>query len=152
MRTGSWMAIFLLGLCPGYAASDLGGIWTLNRAKSDFGKAPAPAQMVIRIEQTGSRLAVCRITTDLAGRHMVYREYTLEGKRGPLINVADWRPVTIVLPMESTGGTRVTERWQVSRAGRLTIYRSIAGGPRTVHQRLALEPATGVQGTNPPTL
>jgi hypothetical protein len=148
MRIASLVTIFLLGLSPGYAAADLNGVWTLNRAKSDFGKVIAPAQVVVRMEQTGRRLATWRVTSDLHGQHLVYREYTLAAKRRSLAVVANWKPVTIVLPMESTGVVRTFERWQVSKAGRLIIRRSIATGPRIVHQRLVLEPSTDVQATN----
>lgn len=143
-----FFVVFLLSLCPGYAASGLSGVWSLNRAKSDFGQANAPTQVVVRMEQTGSHLATWQVTSDLHGQHLVYREYTLEGKRRPVTTVANSKPVTIVLPMESTGAARVTERWQLSRAGTLIIRRSITGGPGTVHQRLVLEPSTGVHGTN----
>jgi hypothetical protein len=146
MRIISLKAIILLGLCPAYSASGLTGVWTLNRSKSKFGRVTAPEQVVVRMERDGSRLATWRITSDPDGQHLVYREYELEGKRRAL--VTDSKPVSIVLPMESTGGKRINERWRVSK-GRLIIHRSIAMGRQTIHQRLLLEPSTGVQGTNP---
>lgn len=145
------MAFFLVGLRAACAGSGLSGIWALNRAKSNFGKVMASAQLVVRIERTGSRVATWRITTDSDGQHVSYRDYAPPGKQRSRIAAADSKPVTIALPAESTGATKITERWQVSEAGRLIIYGSIAGGPRTVDQLLVLEPSTGVQETNPTT-
>jgi hypothetical protein len=140
MRVVSLVAIFLLAPSPGYPASNLSGIWTLNHTKSNFGKVIAPEQFVVRMERTDGRLATWRITTDPDGQHLVYRVYALEGKQRSTY-------ASIVFPTESTGGTRTSERWQVSK-GRLIVRRSIITGARTVHQRLVLDPSTGVQGTN----
>jgi hypothetical protein len=148
MRIVSLVTILILGLCPAYAASSLNGAWTLNHGKSKFGPVIAPEQFVVRLERDGSRLATWRITTDPDGQHLVYREYTLEGKTRSPVELARSTPVSIVFPKELTGRTKIEERWQVSRAGKLIIHRSITAGPRTVHQRLVLEPSTQVQGTN----
>jgi len=147
MRIASLVAILLVGLSPAYPASNLSGIWTLNTAKSNFGTMIPPEQLVVRLERTGSRLATWRFTTDPGGQHLAYREYTLEGKRRPSLVLARLTPVSIVFPKESAGATSVGEKWRVSKK-RLVIQRSITAGPRTVRQRLVLEPSTSVQGTN----
>lgn len=138
MRTVSSVVIFLLNLCPGYPASTLSGIWILNRAKSSFGMN-APEQVVVRMERTGSRLTAFRITTDLDGQHLDYREYRLDGKQQSSMDAARSTLAGFVFPIETAGGTRIDERWQISRAGRLIIHRSITDGARTVHQRLVFD-------------
>jgi hypothetical protein len=147
MRIVFLVAILLLSSGPGYPASDLSGIWTLNRTKSNSGKVITPEQFVVRMERSGSSLATWRITTDPDGQHLVYREYTLEGKQQSSVDVTRSTHASVVFPTELTRGTRTRERWQISR-GRLIIHRSIITGPRTVHQRLVLDPSTQVQGTN----
>jgi hypothetical protein len=141
-------AIFLQAQCPGYAAPELSGVWTLNRAKSDFGTVIAPEQFVVRMERTGNRLAAWRITIDPEGKkHLAYREYTIEGKGRSSVDLVRSTRVSIEFPREATRGTKTDERWQVSKR-RLIIHRSITAGPRKIHQRLVLDPATRVQGTN----
>jgi hypothetical protein len=144
MRIVSLVAVCFLALCSGCPTSSLSGVWTLNQAKSDFGMVIAPEQLVVRLERTGGRLAMWRITTDLEGQHFVYREYSLDGNQQPLVDVARSTSSGIVFPIESNTGTRIDERWQVSKVGRLIIHRSIPDGPRTVHQRLVLDPSTRV--------
>jgi len=145
---GILAAIFLQSQCPGYAAPELSGVWTLNRAKSDFGTVIAPEQFVVRMERTGNRLAAWRIIIDPEGKRLAYREYTIEGKgRSWLDLVRSTRGVSVEFPREATRGTKTDERWQVSKR-RLIIHRSITAGPRKIHQRLVLDPATQVQGTN----
>jgi hypothetical protein len=45
IRIVSLAAILLPAASPGYPASDLSGIWTLNRTKSNFGKVIPPEQL-----------------------------------------------------------------------------------------------------------
>jgi hypothetical protein len=140
-------AIILSAFRPGYGASDLAGVWTLNRAESKFGTAVAPEQVVVRMERTGSRLVTCKITTDSEGKHLVYREYTIEGKGRSSVDLVRSKTVSIEFPRESIRGTKISERWQVSKR-RLIIRRSITAGPRKIHLRLVLDPATQVHGTH----
>ena len=140
MRVTSFATLFLLALCPGHAEPTVSGVWTLNPAKSRFGPTIAPQQFVLRLERTGSHLATWRVTTSRDGKHLVYREYTLQGERRSLTTLTRSRTFSILFPAESTGDARSRELWQVS-AKRLVIRRSVNDGQRTVRQRLVLEPS-----------
>jgi len=140
MQIDSLSTLFLLALCPGHAESTLRGVWTLNAAKSSFGPTVAPEQFVLRLEGVGSRLATWRITSGLDGKHLVYREYTLEGEHRSLTTLTRSRTVSILFPVGSTGEAQAKEFWRVSPK-RLVIRRSVNDGPRTFHQKLVFEPS-----------
>jgi hypothetical protein len=136
MFIASLVAISFLTLWPG--VSGLTGTWALNLEKSEFGLA-TPKQVVVHLSQTGSHLAICRVTTDSQGKHVSFWEYNLT--RDEVVR-AMREPV--VLRMVSIPGTPTDEEWRLISSGELIITRSVLDGSRTVDQRLVLKPSTGL--------
>ena len=118
--------LWLLTLLPGQAS--LTGTWALERVKSDFGKADAPSQFVVQVEQTGSHLAATIFTADADGQQVSYRECRIEPQ--------PTGAVTCLLP------DGVDETWQVTAKDELTITRVITKKSQSVRQRLVLARAT----------
>jgi hypothetical protein len=150
MGTTSLLAVCFLTLWPTHTASSLRGVWALNIATSDFGRSNAPEQLVTRIEQGGSHLAIWTITIDTEGRHLAHREYDLNRKAGALNEVVSAAPRRIVFRINSVDGSRIDEEWQIAKSGELIINRVVTASIQVVRQRLVMEPTTAMaeRGSN----
>ncbi|HLK49638.1 MAG TPA: hypothetical protein VKT49_15955 [Bryobacteraceae bacterium] len=110
------------------ANASLTGTWAMDRIRSDFGKADAPRQFVLRIEQTGNHLAATVFSADAGGRRVSFRECRMEPQPSGAL--------ACLLP---DGGD---EQWQLTAANELTITRVITASLHPTRQRLVLERST----------
>jgi hypothetical protein len=131
MQIGILIVISILTLMPGHAT--LSGTWALDRVRSDFGAADAPKQFVVRVEQTGSDLAVTLFTVDFNRKRLRYLECRAA-------NQPDG-----VLSCVTPDGVTADEKWQVTGIDQLTITRVIAARSQTTRQRLVLARSSALE-------
>ena len=74
------VAAFLLSGAPVRAAEpNLSGEWTLNLAKSDYGKFPTPSSVTRKIDHTGSKLVFTTTQKGAQGEVTSKLAYTTDG-------------------------------------------------------------------------
>lgn len=130
-----WMVISLVTITRGPIAPDPSGTWVLNQAKSDFGTASVPRQLVVRIEETGNLVSIMTLTVDTGGARVSFREYVLAGKPPQHPNLL--QPINAD-PLRS-------EEWQVTPQGELVIRRVLTTKARMIPQRLVFERSARVE-------
>lgn len=144
------LAMALWGGAPARAATDFSGEWTLNVARSDFGRANPPRAMVMKVRQNDAQLAVestlsdargdstSRYTLDLTGKET---ENVMRGNR--VVSQSAWRgPSLYVKARTAVQGVEVktVDQWQMEDGGRLlTIYRTATTPNGEIEQRFVYE-------------
>jgi hypothetical protein len=144
IRTPFFIIAFVLAQCPGYGVSRFNGIWVLNAEKSDLGGSSALGRLIVRAEETGGRLTICRISSDSGGQHITRREYNLDPAAALSNGVVVSTPVRLVLRIDSPAGMRIDEEWHVTPDGKLIIVRVVTESSGAVRQRLVLDPGVPV--------
>ena len=71
---------FLLGVQGQAAARNLSGVWKLNGAKSDYGKFPAPLNVIRKIMHNDPKLVLSTTQTGPQGDVTSDLTYTTDGK------------------------------------------------------------------------
>jgi hypothetical protein len=109
------------------AKPNLSGEWVLNEAKSDFGRLPAPAKFVRKIEHNDPDLKMVTTQSGRRGEVTTELKYTTDGKectnviRGAEVKgTAKWEGDTLVInsKRELQGATiAFQERWTMSADG-----------------------------------
>jgi hypothetical protein len=139
MLAFSLLAIMLSIPAPTRHPARLAGIWVSNPAKSDWGGAPLPRQLVLEVEQSERHLAILEITTAFPNRRISYRQVTLAG--AGCAGDQDIRIVPGASCYTSANNAAAEERWEISTVGELIITRQESLGPKMVQQRIVLEPS-----------
>ena len=144
MRNAALIAVFALAPLQGYSAPSLAGIRVLNVEKSDFGLSNPLKRLVVRVEQTDTRVNIWQLTSDSQGLHVTKRAYDLASRSDPLNDIARSANGDLVLRMRSAPGMRTGERRHRLQTGNLIITRVISAVSGRERQRLVLEPTASV--------
>lgn len=123
------IVLLLLTLLP--AQISLTGTWTMDRVKSDFGRADAPKAFVLHIEQTDNHLSATVFSADDNEERVSYRECRLEAQPD--------NALSCLMP------DGVVETWQLVAADELKITRVVAYKSHPTRQRLVLARSTRLE-------
>lgn len=130
MQIAAVFVFALLTLLPGRAS--LTGTWSLDRTKSDFGKADTPRIFVVQLEQMGDRLDAAILSADVDGERVSYRECRVQTQlNGTLACISD--------------GVKADETWQITALNELSITRIITKRSQAIRQRLVLARSTRLE-------
>jgi hypothetical protein len=90
-------------------ASELSGLWVADLTRSDFGVAPRPDQVVLRIFQRGYHLEVTEVSHGPRGTTLVHFEYTSGGSGAA--TAATSPGVRVKTNLSRAGANLVLTRW-----------------------------------------
>jgi hypothetical protein len=144
------LAIGLFCGVPAWAVTDFSGEWTLNVARSDFGRANPPRALLMKVRQSEGQLAVestltdargdstSRYTLDLTGKET---ENVMRGNR--VVSLSSWRGPSLQVKARTAlqgAEVRTVDQWQMEDGGRvLTIYRTATTPNGEIEQRFVYE-------------
>lgn len=139
-----------LGLVQAQAKSDFSGTWKANAAKSDFGPAPPPDSLVMKVALEDPSLKVNIAQTGGSGDMTYDMVYTTDGKEcvnhpggNELKSTLKWEGDDLVADTKgSWDGNDFTskERWTLSDGGKtMTVQRHISTGGGDFDMKLVLE-------------
>jgi hypothetical protein len=122
------------------------GVWKLNPAKSDFGKAPAPQALISHIEHHDSEVKVHSEITAAQGAYSTDYKWVTDGRenvntvRGNEIRATVvWNGQTLISNAKTTvNGAVLTivDVWALSEDGKtMTISRTVQGPQGAAEQR-----------------
>jgi hypothetical protein len=121
---------FLLGAGADAAGRDLSGVWKLDRAKSDYGKFPAPLSLTRKIVHNDPKLILATTQTGPKGdvtSSLVYSTDGRESVNGESKGTAQWigDKLMIESSREFQGTTlKQKEIWTLSADGKTLIVDS----------------------------
>jgi hypothetical protein len=141
-----WLIFFsILTLAAAGNKPNFSGVWKLNPAKSEFGKAPAPQSLISTVEHHDPELKVHSETTGAQGTYATDYRWVTDGRenvntvRGNEIRATVvWNGKILASNAKTTvnGATlTIVDLWTLSDDGRtLTISRTVQGPQGTAEQ------------------
>ena len=125
---------------------DFSGTWTLNVAKSDFGKSPAPESMTSRVEHRDPEVKVHSEVTGAQGSYSSDYTWITDGRdnvntiRGNEIRATViWNGPALISNAKTTVNgvaLRVVDQWTLSEGSKvLTVTRTIVAPQGSAEQK-----------------
>ena len=134
-------ASVIAGATPDSGKPDFTGNWTLNTAKSNFGKMPKPQAMTLKAERKGPVLHSTQTTDDGQGPKSVEGDWFLDGKQHPVDPAAQSNKQTQMSRWQ--GDTLIAERRSEDGGYQETIRMTLSKDGKTATERVAVKSPNG---------
>ena len=126
---------------PDSGKPDFTGNWTLNTAKSSFGKMPKPQTMMLKAERKGEVLHSTQTTDDGQGPKSVEGDWFLDGKQHPVDPTAQGNKQTQMSRWQ--GNTLIAERRSEDGGYQETIRMTLSSDGKTATERVTVKSPNG---------
>ena len=120
---------------------DFTGDWTLNVAKSSFGKMPKPQGMTLKAAHKGEVLHSVQTTDDGQGPKSVEGDWFLDAKQHPVDPSAQGNKQTQMSRWQ--GNTLIAERRSEDGSYRETIRMTLSGDGKTATEHVDVKSPNG---------
>jgi|ERR1041385_3792537 hypothetical protein len=138
LTTAVGLCFMLAAVCLASAAEkpDFSGNWIVNLDRSNFGKAPKPTSMSLKVTRNGDVMHAVQTTNSQAGSSTTESDWVIDGKEHDTTGttagktLARWEGNTLYSERKSNDGSLEQKIWlTLSADGRTANEKVVGKGP-----------------------